>query len=374
MVNGQVVPLSPSDQLASDARLLATATITVGGSITNLDKLRVRIKSGALEIDVTAAMTGGDTTTTAAAKVAAAINANATLRDLGYAASSAAAIVTLTGYGPIPMIVALDSWAESAGLTLTCGGTVTSGEMEIVKFVSDLLPLGYKYVKVLSASTTTARATAIKNAINADVDLANAAITATSSSAIVTIDLSAVDSDVTVTSYAWQPSATVTVGGTPADGNAPILVFTATGLPGGDTTINYTVSGSPTTTQVATALAGVINANSELIAAGITASPSGAVVTVTLPDNIGGIVLSRTNDTTTYTLSAGPTETIVKAAEATETMTISQVFTGGGGPILPTADFQYMYNGQPLSFRAGFPAEVTSDLLTMLLRDAQQIS
>lgn len=64
MVNGQVVPLSPSDQLASDARLLATATITVGGSITNLDKLRVRIKSGALEIDVTAAMTGGDTTTT----------------------------------------------------------------------------------------------------------------------------------------------------------------------------------------------------------------------------------------------------------------------------------------------------------------------
>lgn len=374
MVNGQVVPLTPAEQLTAHARATATATITVGGTITNLDKLRARLKSGAFEVDVTAALTGSDTTTTAAAKLAAAINGDATLRSLGYAASSLAAVCTLTGSGPIPMIVALDGWAESATLTITCGGTVTAGDKEIIKIVSDLLPTGTKYIKVAASGTTTQRATAIKNAINADVDLAAAAIVATSSGAEVDVDLGAVDSDVAITAYSWKASRTVTVGGTPAADDAPVFTVTNATLPGGDTALTYTVLDGDDTDAVAAALADLINdEEGELFAAGFSAVAASSVVTVTLPDEIGAITLAKTDDNTTYTLSAAVTETQTIGGTATETVTISQEFTGGSGPILPLADFQYMYNGHPLSFRLGFPEIVPDDVLTLLLRDVPEL-
>lgn len=73
-------------------------TVTVGGSATAADVLTLTFKGNLLitaGIAVSYTVVGGDTLTIMAAGLAAAINANATLKDLGIIATSAIAVVTI---------------------------------------------------------------------------------------------------------------------------------------------------------------------------------------------------------------------------------------------------------------------------------------
>lgn len=74
-------------------------TITIGGTITNGDTLTATFANASLPIGseaVTIPVVTADTTTTLATKLAAAINADANLLALGFSATSAAAVVTVS--------------------------------------------------------------------------------------------------------------------------------------------------------------------------------------------------------------------------------------------------------------------------------------
>lgn len=373
---GQMGNFTPAEMLKLFPRTGGSMTLTVGGTITDGDVLNVRIESGSLNEVVEVPVASGDTTTTAATKLATGLNANLNLRAAGYVATSAAAVVTLSGVGAIALAANYEAWAESAtgNPQITIGGTVTAGEKDVIRFSNEDLPGGKVVISILAASTTTARATALKNAINANLTLKALGLTATSSGALITLAADTDTAGTTIVSYAWQPAKTVTVGGTPAEGNAPVLTITNASLPGGNTPITYTVLVTDTTTAlVAEGLKNAINANSEMIGAGITATRSGAVVSIVVPEGIGAVTYAKTDDNTTLTLGAVPTETLALAGASTETIAMGS-YSGGGGPIIPVSDFRYVHNGYIHTFKAGQPTTVAADLLSALLRDKMPIS
>ena len=89
---------------------------------------------------------------------------------------------------------------------------------------------------------------------------------------------------------------TATVGGTATTGDELSIEVTNSALAGGLESASYTVpSGSPSTTTMAAGLASAINADTHLQAIGVTATSTGAVVTIAA-------------NATTYTTTNGATE------------------------------------------------------------------
>ncbi len=89
---------------------------------------------------------------------------------------------------------------------------------------------------------------------------------------------------------------TATVGGTATTGDQLTITVANTTLPGGVESANYTVpSGSPSTTTMASGVASAINGDTHLQTIGVTATSSGAVVTIAV-------------NATTYTTTNGSTE------------------------------------------------------------------
>ncbi len=83
-----------------------------------------------------------------------------------------------------------------------------------------------------------------------------------------------------VTSYQYTSTATATVGGTVNSGNQVNLTVSDPALPGGSVTVSHTAGSGETKAQVAAALVTAINSNSDLQTLGVTASRTGAVITL----------------------------------------------------------------------------------------------
>ncbi len=107
---------------------------------------------------------------------------------------------------------------------------------------------------------------------------------------------------------------TATIGGTITAGDVLTISVHDKGLSQGEN-VNYTVLIGDSTTSIATALKNAINADSTLTALGVTATSSGAVITISS---------SSVNSTKyTQTISAGATETITLGGNCSSTATIS---------------------------------------------------
>lgn len=114
----------------------------------------------------------------------------------------------------------------------------------------------------------------------------------------------------------------VTIGGTVTAGDTVTITAFNSGLPGGKKAVSYTVSAGNTTTTIATALKNAINADTDFIANSITATSTGAVITIT-PGSANATTIR-----------------VDQNASATETVTVTNPQAGlddivGGKTIVP---------------------------------------
>lgn len=377
---GGIMSVDPDGFLTKFPRVASTCTITIGGTITNADVLHVEfqyINGTKKRLDITVA--GADTTSTLAAKLANAINADADLKAAGVKASVAAAVVTVSHDGPISLNSTLQSWARTGGVTVQVGGTATASDRLYVRVTNSKLtgsPLSV-FSTVAGGESASTRATALRDAINANAALAALGIIATVSTDTVTIATPAtLGGETTFAAWPWAAvMQTATIAGTITTSEVVSVTITGAGISGGAATASYTIQGGDTTaTHVATGLAAAINAKSEFVAAGITATPAAAVVSIAVPAAVGPVTFTRGQGAnTTNTLGGGPTSTTTKGAEPTETA-VETAMSGGSGPVIPTRAFKFMYGSSLLSFQKGEPRIVTTDLLKALLSASSPIT
>jgi RHS repeat-associated protein len=127
-------------------------------------------------------------------------------------------------------------------------------------------------------------------------------ITYNSSGQVLTIK----DPNNNTTTNTYTGTCKATVGGTVTAGNVLTTTVFDAGLSGGSKVVNYTVLAGATLTTIATGIKNAINADTALAAVGVTATSSGAVVTL----------LSTSVNVTSYTtsVSGGATETLTLGA------------------------------------------------------------
>lgn len=104
--------------------------------------------------------------------------------------------------------------------------------------------------------------------------------------------------------YTSLASLTATIGGSVTTGDIISLTASNSAIPALPATASYAVLGTDTTTTIAAAIASAVNASNSMGAAGITASSSGAVITLSQP----GAMSNATS--WSKTVSGAQTETI----------------------------------------------------------------
>jgi hypothetical protein len=124
-------------------------------------------------------------------------------------------------------------------------------------------------------------------------------------------------------------TGSVTIAGTVGSGDDISLKFTSTLFTGGSLTVGETDVSGDTDTNAAERLAAAIMANATLTGFGVIAEadPIAGKVDVTWPGPLGSFVTMSDNTT------------------GAETFTLVQI-SGGSGPIIPTDNFRFVYNGQ----------------------------
>lgn len=133
---------------------------------------------------------------------------------------------------------------------------------------------------------------------------------------------------------AIEATTVATVGGTPTAGDTVGIMFTEIALPQGDLTISYVVQPTDTLNSIAAALAAEINGTEELTDIGISATVTGAAISVQYPTSLSLLLDAAifapppAQPTETIEFSAGPYagETITSATWSCEQ------YLGGSDP------------------------------------------
>jgi RHS repeat-associated protein len=183
----------------------------------------------------------------------------------------------------------LFSWPLNGNSTGTVSGTITTGDVLTFLINNSELPGGQEQIAytVLSGDTLDSIASALAAVVNGDANLTTLGITATSSSASISIEQPS-------TIYSWTESGGATEYlsfGPNNNGNVEIevegsitagdiLTITATNgaLSGGESSASYTVQSGDSFISVATGLAAALNANSSLSALSILAANTSPAV------------------------------------------------------------------------------------------------
>lgn len=319
---------------ASNRTGVRTSTVTrgrVSGTITAGNVLTVTVtdqalSSGSKAINYT--VVGGDTLSTIATKMAAAIASDADMISIGVTASANASILSIKSASPnVTSYAASNSGGATASITLNAtdnfvenaviGGTKKTGDILTITFKDPALSGGSKNVNytVLAADTLTTIATALRNAVNADTALQAIGVTATSTGTTITIRSTSQNATTYGQSVSTGSTETISlsvnqngpvrigVGGSKTTGDTVSLVTYDAALSGGTRTTTYTVLAGDTLSTIASGLAAAINADTNLQGIGVSAAASGTVVTVQ----------SNSTNPTTYrgTTSTTATETIL---------------------------------------------------------------
>ncbi|MCA0314798.1 MAG: LysM peptidoglycan-binding domain-containing protein [Candidatus Melainabacteria bacterium] len=319
---------------ASNRTGVQTSTVTrgrVSGTVTAGNVLTVTVtdqslSSGSKAINYT--VVGGDTLSTIATKMAAAIAADADMINIGVTASANAAVLSIKSASPnVTSYSASTSGGATASIALNAtdnfvenaviGGTKKTGDILTITFKDPALSGGSKNVNytVLAADTLTTIATALRNAINADTALQAIGVTATSTGTTITIRSTSQNATTYGQSVSTGSTETISlsvnqngpvrigIGGSKTTGDTVSLVTYDAALSGGTRTTTYTVLAGDTLSTIASGLAAAINADTNLQGIGVSAAASGTVVTVQ----------SNSTNPTTYrgTTSTTATETIL---------------------------------------------------------------
>jgi hypothetical protein len=162
--------------------------------------------------------------------------------------------------------------------------------------------------------------------------------------------------DLAATSSRVNATATATIGGTVTVGNVVTLTVT---IGSNVYSFPYTVVTGDTVDSIANQLANLINNADD---AGISASAGGeaglATVTVQVEGPIGNhAVLSATSP-------------------GTETVTLNPsngALSGGGGPVIAYENFNYVFNGQSMSFFAGQVYQLGDPMLSKMVAQGMPI-
>ena len=293
----------------------------------------------------------GDTLTSIAANLAAAITADTKLQALGVNAGSNSAIMTLKSVSPnVTTYTGSLSGGSTETITIgatnnfvenvTVGGSKTTGDVLTIKVRDPALTGGSESVPytVLSTDTLTTIATGLKNAINADSHLSTLGVTATSAGTVVTIKSTSTNA----TTYSQSTNSTATetlflsvnangpqtlgISGTKTTGDLIKVYFYDPGLTGGKETVSYTVAAADTLTTIATGIKTAVNADANLQSIGLSATSSGTVVTFT----------SNSTNITTYreSINSSATEKLSLSLPQNGTQTLAVGGTKTTGNIL----------------------------------------
>lgn len=200
------------------------------------------------------------------------------------------------------------------------GGKPTVGDIINVLVLNSSIPSGKRNIQYVVASGDVSLdllSAHISNAINADSVLNTANIKAVHTSSLISISAPPTIGTVTVKT-STNAVVTQTIGGTVTTGNSVNITVKDLALPGGQKIKNYVVAGGDSLTSIATGLKNVINADTDLQSAGITATSSAAMISITS--------LSSNGTTFSESVNAGGTATITHRGGPGETAT-----AGGGG-------------------------------------------
>jgi hypothetical protein len=309
-----------------------------------------------------------------AAALAEAINTDGVLGGAGISATNSSAVISILTQGPdqIPTITA---WVTQAAAIFTITGSVTTGDVLNIK-LTNTAAIGGSYTfqyRVLSTDTTLAiLATSITAAINNNATLVSYGFAATNpSSAVVHLTWNGAIGPVTI-AVSENGVETATIGGSAQATDIVNVIIHDSGLVSNPATMTYTVGNSDTLDTIAAGIEALINADSNLTALGITATVSGAIVSITSTSHEATTYtqsVTGTDPTETVTLAGGPTETNTVTGSATETLTVSndsggtETFTlvqpvGGSGAVIPQLNFVL---NQAVTPPTGIPPAMVAD-------------
>lgn len=303
----------------------------VGGTKTTGDIITLTFKDIALSggtRNVAYTVQAGDNLTTIASNMAAAINADTPLQNLGVSATSvgstlsiASNSINVTSYSSSLSVGATETIALSINQnslhTATIAGTKTTGDTITITVYDSALGGGSQAVTytVQSGDNLTSIATGVAGAINGNGNLQAIAVSATSSGNVVTIQSKSVNATTYRASTSSAATENVTmgvpveawtvaaIGGSKTTGNVLTITTFDAGLPGGNKSVGYTVQSGDTLTSIATNFAAALTADSDLQAIGVSATANSTVISLK----------STSPNLTTFarSLSSGATETIV---------------------------------------------------------------
>ena len=272
----------------------AFVTATVGGTKTTGNVLTLTVFDTALtggQQAIPYTVLAGDTLTTIATGIAAAVNANTNLQNIGVTATAKNTVVSLQSTSPnLTTYVQSVSAGSTETISLSTGVGVTEAAYNNVNELVALAPGGDTRFQGVTNK-------AIKSA-----SIATQVVNITASPVAQTSYAQSVSTGATETiafGTNFNGNTTATIGGTKTTGDILTLTIQNSNLSGGQTSISYTVLAGDTLTTIASAFASAINSNSSLQGIGVAATSSLAVITTTV-----------TGTTYTTSTSGGATETL----------------------------------------------------------------
>lgn len=364
---------SPASYLAASPRADASATATIGGSVTTGDILTIVATNPVFPngfISETYTTVGGDTVTTIAENFADLFNNNPVAGGANLTAEPVGAVITFNQSGPVGNFTVLSAPNLEAVKVTVAGTALTGDEISILIASPNLGPSVLITRAVTTGDSVTTSANALVASINANAALIAAGITATNSAGVITFVIPAAEEPVTVSTWVNTAAPTATITGSVAAADVLNLIFTGAGIAGSPVTISHTALLGETTTTLATNLAAAINANAALSNAGIAATSSTNVISVTgFGGNTNGqvrLTQSVSPGSETITITTAPTTTSTLSTAATETITFSNsgAMAGGTGPVFATNNFEFSRGSQVSAFFYGQPYDLPYELLS----------
>ena len=334
-----------------------TQTVAVGGTKRTSDVLTITVFDAGLtgaQQSISYTVASGDTLTTIATGIANAVNANSNLSGIGVTATSSSTVVNIK------------STSQSA---TTYTSSLSSGSTETLTLApsTGVTLANYNNVNELIA-TGPGGATTFQGFANKALKSASVA------SEVVSISQSAPNLSTYSTSLSTGATETltagtnlngnisITVGGTVTAGNVLTITVSNANLAGGQESVFYTTITGDTTTSIATALKSAINSDAHLQAIGLTATSSGAVISVAVTGTT--YTQSSTGSGATITLglnnNGNTTATIGGAPASGNTVTITAhnpALSGGQ----ESATYTVVTGDTVVTTAAGLAANINAD-------------
>jgi len=341
----------------SISQLEGNATVTIGGTITAGDVVSLSIADTQLANGpqtLSYQVKSSDTTSSIASALASPIWSDPNLGNggIGLYATAASNVITinpLNGYyyyqpciysgsvTGVPTDTLSTTADQNGNMTATVGGTMTIGEQLSLTINNTNLSGGQEVVLYTTTSGDTASsiATALKNAINADTNLQNIGVSATSSSGVVTIATAQTTYTESTSGGATETitlgssslgNSTAVIGGAKTTGDTLTITAHNAQLSGGSEAVTYTVLSGDDLVKISAGLAAAMNADTALQTLGVSASNSNAASLAMSQDFSGNGILP-----------GGASIANISATDAvpnTKTNSYSQLLNSGSGTAL----------------------------------------